>query len=252
MTRDICELRSRYDEKRSELSQSLSFVDEVPEKKLVPLYNSIGIQSQGAAAYAVFFDEFETARSLFADAAEYSSKSITVRRKWRDELEGEDWRSEPVAIHRALISAVLSGNKQICTETSDLAQSMDKSYVDDFPDNTAQFYRVQSVGEIIAENTSKVSLQLISRQSEKDTNSRSKAIASLYQGFSEEDESEIQDGIQQLVSLFEERVNPKSSNPSDLFEQSATAFFLLAHERGFEVTVETDSLPEDYVWWILE
>ncbi|WP_224448653.1 hypothetical protein [Haloprofundus salilacus] len=209
------------------------------------------MKARSAGIYAVALSEFETAQLLFADASRYFISHLIEVEKWRDEIVESYWYEEPQVFQNACYCALWSGDPNLPAKIAEQAKLLEQSYLEKFPNNSTKYYRAQALANILRGNDASDDLQRLDAALANEETPHTAAVAMIYRGLVNSNDSTLQPGIQQLITQFEERADPASTNSSDLFAFTATAFLVLVRQQGFEFDVDSDFIPKNYIVWLL-
>lgn len=218
--------------------------DKIPRENIPKVYRTIGRQSQVIGLYSLSIGECEDSKVEFTTSVLWYRDALEKLRGRRNSA----WESESNNALDVLYSALLSGDEKLVSEAAKSALEVPDEYVDRFP-TTYRYYYLKAFATAILETDDQ---QYYLDELEKtlgDLDGTKEAffepLWAALSGLTHRDTEAFLTGIEQFLAWHHSQVDfENKTSAKDLVCRQATALIVLARQKGMDVRVESEYIPE--------
>lgn len=150
-------------------------------------------------------------------------------------------------LYETLYSAILSGSKELRKHMANLFGSCAEEEKNDFLANVLLGYSIKYVILNDVENAMKYINQLEENKSKRGMKQFAEGHARAFKGLIQREEEEFNKGLEFMLKHHAARMKRNGRKLEQYFAYDSVALAMLAKERGINITVKHELLPEEYL-----
>ena len=240
--RDKIDLFERVVERKFESLDS----GNVPEKNFPKLYRTMGMKYQALGLYKLSLEECDAAVSEFITATKWYRDSVRKFRQRRDSP--SDNFEGGTTLLKFLYCAVFSREEDLAIEASKLALETSIHHYRRFSTEWRYYYMKALAASILGTKEQEKYLNKMEQtlaHLDGTTKTFFEALWNSLSGLIDKDTERFCMGIKQILEWHDGKVDfENKTSAKDLVCQQAASLLVLAQQKGMEIRVDSEYIPE--------
>lgn len=241
------DIRKRVDERKERIGKKEQWLMDMEpdDPSILSLINSIYSAHESIGVFLAFLGQTVEAREWFEKAANYADRyAKSTENLWHSaDLDYKDLL--PRMLFGGLISAIISADQQQIIQISRTTLDMDERFLKEFA--LQRVYYTPKALAAVCLDTEQVDDFIECARNEEGGTDRFLARLSAIETISSQDDSGVEAAVEQLLNIHKTNRSNNLSDPNSIMSYDATAFVILARQRGLNVQVQSPYIPSALV-----
>jgi hypothetical protein len=238
-------LRERIDDRSHSVDNAYWAINSNRESDVIPTtaFRSLGLDCLEIASCELQLGNVDTARQWFARAAFAERSYVDVFSRHFDELRTSNQNNGSTRALLAIEDALLSGDSRLIEITANEVLNLSDDYATEYGRSREIYYEACMLASLSKNNNTAVRKYKTAYEDVvEEPKPHSIALMDTYDGFLADDASAVQTALQEMVDYHAESTDDLS-RWLELMSPAVGALFLIARDRGMDITVDSWYLP---------
>lgn len=218
--------------------------NKIPIENVPKVQRKIGRNYQNTGMFELVLGDCGNSMSEFEESVEWYSRALEEFRNRRD----SPWESEANNVLDLLHSALLSGHTEHREMAAEMALEVPEEFVDRFPTTYRYFYMKALAASILETNEACQYLNSLEKELANLEGTKHTFFEALWlalSGIEQRDDKQFSEGIHQFLNWHDQQVDfENKTSAKDLVCRQAASLLVLARQKGLEVRIDSEYIPE--------